>query len=166
MSATDIGGIAVICFVSAIVFFVLAFVGIQIYDAMAVNSAFSSNADVMAVINASENTTYKLDWVFFGLFIGLMLGLIITGWFIQGNPLFVFIYFIVICIFTIISFALSNAWETMSTQLVFNGLVSHFPITDYIMLQLPYIMVVVGLIGVVVIFAKPNAENSSAGGSL
>ena len=163
MSATDIGGIAVICFVSAIVFFVIGFVGINIYDAMRANDNFNTNPDVMNVLNASEQTTYKLDWVFFGLFIGLILGLIITGWYIQGNPLFVFVYFIVICIFTIISFALSNAWETMTTQSVFNNLINHFPIMNYIMLQMPYIMVVVGMIGIVVIFAKPNSLGGGGG---
>ena len=45
----------------------------------------------------------RLDYVVFGLLVALILGIMITGWFVGGNPIFMFIYFIVVVISVILS---------------------------------------------------------------
>lgn len=97
----------------------------------------------------------RLDYVIMAVFIGLILSMIITGWFIGGNPIFMFIYFIVILIAVIISTFLANIWETATQSAIFGSTISSFPITNNILLKLPIYIAVIGVLAMVVMFAKP-----------
>jgi len=158
MSVEDVGAIAVVGFVSAIILFIVAFVGVSMSDSFSAAPIFANDTNSRAQFSAMKSTSYKLDWVFFGIFIGLIIAMIITAWFIAGNPIFLILYFLGIIIFTVISFFLSNFWETFSTTAAFAAVLAHFPLTNFIMLKMPYFVAVCGMIGLVVMFAKPSME--------
>ena len=82
--------------------------------------------------------------------------IIITGWFIGGNPTFMFIYFILIVAAVIVGAFLSNFWETMTTASVFGTTVSNLPIMNHIMLFLPFYLAAIGFMAILVMFAKPQ----------
>jgi hypothetical protein len=96
-----------------------------------------------------------LDYVIFGLFIGLVLALLITAWFIGGNPVFMFLYFIFVVLAVVMSAILSNVWESYSGNSVFGLTIASFPITNNLLSYLPLYIGIVGFIGVVAMFAKP-----------
>lgn len=158
MSVEDIGSIAVVCFVSAIILTVIGFIGITLSDSFSSAPMFVNDTNSQAQFNAMKTTSYKIDWVFLGIFIGLIIAMMITAWFIAGNPIFLILYFLAVIIFTVISFFLSNFWESFSTTTAFTTIISHLRLTNFIMLNLPYFIAVVGMIGIVVMFAKPNMD--------
>jgi hypothetical protein len=158
MSVEDVGVISVILLVTAVVLIVAAFIGVNIVNNMLTTNIIAANPQVSSMLAKQTATFYKYDWLFFGVFLGLVLGLIIASWFISGNPLFMMIYFIIICIFVVCSFMISNTYETFSTNTAIMGTVAHFPITNFIMLNLPYILSVVGMISLVIMFGKPSFE--------
>lgn len=158
MSAQDVLMIGVLIFAFGLGFFVVNFMMDQVVTEMvAVPAINASNASVVA-IESMQTTAARLDYVIFGLFIGLLLGLIITSWFIGGNPLFIFIYFIVWMIAVVISTVLSNTWETVTSMAIFGTTIVDFPLTNNLIAYLPIYIAVVGFIGFVIMFAKPYVQ--------
>lgn len=104
----------------------------------------------------SINTlTNQLDYIIFGVFVGLVLALIITSYFISGHPIFMFIYFIIIVIAVVVSTVLADSWEYLSQMTLFGSTISEFPITNHLLIYLPIYAVVLGFIGLFIMFAKP-----------
>jgi len=97
----------------------------------------------------------RYDYLFFGLFIALTIGIIITGWFVGGEPLFMVIYFIVAIISVIVSMILANSWYDITTQAIFGSTLNNLPITNLIITNLPIFAAVISILGVVVMFSRP-----------
>lgn len=155
MSARDIMAMGIVLFTVAIMFFVFNFVGNTIVDSVTPIAAINESTQSLSAFQSIGDVVNKLDYVVFGLFVGLLLALIITSWFISGNPIFMFIYFIVVIISTIISTMLANTWEDITTTAVFGTTINSFPLTNNLMLNLPIYITIAGFIGMIIMFGKP-----------
>ena len=155
MAARDVVLIGALVFTFAIGFFIIHFVMNTTVDSMISIGEINESDAAVSQFEGIKDMTDRLDYVVFGLFIGLVLALIITGWFVGGNPIFMFIYFIVVVIGTVVSFVLANVWETVSNSAQFGTTILSFPLSNNLMLNLPIYMAVVGFVGIVVMFAKP-----------
>ena len=162
MAARDVVLAVVLLFVFSLGFLIIHFVMSTMTAELIANPQVNASQDAVNAFNDIEKSTNRLDYVILCVFIGLTLGIIITGWFIGGIPLFMFIYFIVMVFGVIISTVLSNIWETVSTT-TFATAVASFPIANNIMLRLPIYAAVIGFIGVVVMFAKPYFYGGQGG---
>lgn len=156
MTASDVLFIAAILFISGTVF-LASYLGINtMYNTILENPQINSTETAVSAIRASQAQTERFDYVFFAIFIGLCLGMLITSWFIAGNPIFMFIYFLIWLIGVITSSVFAYVWDTISTMTVFNTSISHFPMTNHILTNLPVYITIIGFIGIVIMFAKPN----------
>lgn len=155
-SALDVLLIGVLCFAFGIGLLVMHFTSARIYSALLNNTQIQTSDATITVLEASNNQLAKLDLWFLALFIGLILALIITSWFISSNPIFIGVYVIVLIIAVIVSMGLSNAWESASQRPTFVSSLSAVPITNHVLTYLPYYVAVVGMLGLIVIFAKPG----------
>jgi len=155
LSARDIMAMGIVLFTVAIMFFVFNFVGNTIVDSVTPIAAINESTQSLSAFQSIGDVVNKLDYVVFGLFVGLLLALIITSWFISGNPIFMFIYFIVVIISTIISTMLANTWEDITTTAVFGTTINSFPLTNNLMLNLPIYITIAGFIGMIIMFGKP-----------
>lgn len=109
-------------------------------------------------INGGLRAANRLDYVVFGLFIGLVLAILITGWFVGGNPLFMFIYILVSVMAVILGAVLSNVWETTTSMVIFGATIAAFPLTNNLMTYLPLILAIIGILGTIVMFGKPATD--------
>lgn len=157
MAAEDVVFSAVVVFVLAIAFFAGHFIINEVYNDAKVNPQINSSSGAVAAMENAQNLTARFDYVILAVFIGLCLGMIITGWFIGGNPIFMFIYFLIVLISVIISAVLSNIWYDVSNTSTLVATLSSFPITNHIVLALPLYIGIVGFIGIVVMFGKSLA---------
>lgn len=155
MAARDVVLITVILFSLGIAFFVTSFAVDNTISLIVANPEVNSSAAAVQAFNDTSKVTGKLDYVIFGVFMGLVLALIVTSYLVGGHPLFMFFYFIVIIVLVSMSAVMSNVWETTTTMPVFGATISHYPITNNLMTYLPMYSSVVGFIGLVVMFAKP-----------
>lgn len=160
MASKDVLLVGVIIFAFALGFFVINYAMNTIVDDMVGISAINESNSTVQALQGVQGLMGRLDYIITGLFIGLVLALIITGWFIGGIPIFMFIYFIVVVIGVVVSTILSNVWETFTGSAVFGTTVNSFPIANNLMLNLPIYMAIVGFIGMVVMFAKPYFQNN------
>ena len=155
MAARDVIFIAITLFTVAIGFFVVHYTINTVVSQLIVVEAINESDAAIEAISMSATISNRLDYVIFGLFIALILGLIITGWFIGGNPIFMFIYFIFIIIAVVLSMIFANVWDTVTQSSIFGSTVSHFVLTNNILGNLPIYISIIGLVGLVVMFAKP-----------
>lgn len=163
-SARDVVFIVAVIFMFAIIFLITHFAINTTVNQMINTTAINKSSDAVTALQSSQNVTNRLDYVLFALFIGLTLGLIITGWFIGGHPIFMVLYFIVIIIAVVVSTVLSNVWGDVSTASIFGSTSTSFPITNHLLNYLPIYAAVIGIIGLIVMFGKPYF--SGEGGNL
>lgn len=154
-SVRDVVLIGVIMFMFAIGFFVIYNFTSTMTQKLVDIPQINQSPQAVEAFQSSQHVSDKLDYVLFALFIGLVLALIITSWFIGGEPIFMFIYFAFVVIAVVISAVLSNAWESFSGNSVFGLTIAAFPITNQILMNLPLYVGIAGFIGVVAMFAKP-----------
>lgn len=156
MTASDVVVIAVTLFALGIGFFVVHSILTTTVDTMVANtSVINASETASGMFQTVKVTADRMDYFILAVFIGSVLALIITAWFIGGNPIFMFVYFIVVILAVLLSMLMSNIWEDVSTASVFGTTVSSFPITNHILGLLPFYITIVGFIGMVAMFAKP-----------
>lgn len=158
MAVRDVLFIAVLLFAFGVGFFVLHFAMNTVVDELLLEPAINGTQETVDSFNSVKVVVNRLDYLLFMLFIGLVLALIISSWFIAGNIIFMFVYFIVIVLSVIISTVLSNVWETMHVLPQFGVTIASFPLTNNLLTYLPIYISVVGFVGIVTMFAKPLAE--------
>ena len=93
-SSNDVLLIGILVFAFGIAFFAVFFISTQVTNQMLSIPVINSSASTVEVLQAQSNVTSKMDYIIFGLFIGLILALMISGWFVGGHPLFMAIYFL------------------------------------------------------------------------
>ena len=156
MAARDVALIGALIFILGMGLFVIHFSMSTMTTAMLNETSINQTEGAVDSLEGIQNNVLaRLDYVVVSVFFILILVLIISGWFVGGNPIFMFIYFIVVVIGTLMSILLSNVWETVTQSASFGSTITAFPITNNIMLNLPIYVAVIGFIGLVVMFAKP-----------
>lgn len=156
MTARDIIFVAVAVASIALVFFVMHYSYGTIADILVNNSIINESQPAIDAIADSKELTNRFDYVIFSVFIALAFAVIITGWFVGGNAIFMFIYFLVVVIAVVIAAILNNVWAKFmeTTAFVAANTVANFPLTDALLSQFPLYIGIVGFLGIIVMFAK------------
>lgn len=156
MAVRDVILVGIIMFTVGIIFFVINFTSNTIIDKVMEIPTINESAPTVAVFaGVDEKVNDRMDYMVFGLFLALTLGIIITGWFVGGVAIFAIIYIIVIVLAVVFATVLSYVWQQVTPASVFGTTIAAFPLTNHILSWLPYYIAVIGFIGVVVMFAKP-----------
>lgn len=162
-SARDIIVFGVVMFSVALMMFIANFALNTTIDGLLANPTINSSGnETISALQSTQDVVNKFDYVVAGVFIALVLGVLITGWFIGGYPIFMAIYFLFNVVAVIISGILSSFWNSFSLASVFGSTFSNFPITNQIMANLQLYVAIVGIIGIVVMFAKPYFQGDTA----
>jgi len=161
MAVRDILFIMVFIFALGLAFFVIKFSTDTAINKMISIPAINQSEAAVEALDNTMLVSNRADKLLLGAFIGLVLGLIITGWFIGGYPIFMAAYFIIVVIAVAISPFLSNAWESISVMPIFGGTLAAYPITNHLLLNLPVYIAIIGFIGLIVMFGKPYIVNES-----
>lgn len=159
MAARDILVIGVILFTIAIGFFIIKFAADSVVTKMvAIPMINQSTATVEALEGANSKIGAGYDYLVMGLFIGLTIALIITGWFIGGQPIFAFIYILICILGVVFSTVLSYVWNEITGMAIFGTTLAGMPISNHLLSYLPIYIAVIGFVGLVVMFAKPQND--------
>jgi hypothetical protein len=158
MAARDVILMGVLLFTLGIGFFIAHYTINTTVDAMITNPTINASNKTVTALQDTKALTQRLDYIIFAVFIAFILSLIIAGWFVAGNPIFMFINFLVIVVAVAISTFLSNVWEQVTAITVFGLTITSFPITNNLLLNLPLYIAIVGTISTIVMFGKPYFE--------
>jgi len=109
-----------------------------------------------AFTNTLNVTATSLSAIWYIIFAVLLIGLFITAWFIPTHPIFIAPFIILLIIAVIIGSAMSNAYIEISKVATFASESSTQAGVAFFMTKLPYIALIVGLMTLLITFAKPQ----------
>ena len=155
-SAFDLFSIITVLFVLAVGVLIMTFITTSITGKMKVAGGINSTPEAVKALEDVEKVTLKYDMFGVAMFLGLFLGIIITGYLIGGYAIFAFVYFIMIILAVIVSAIMANTWETISSIAIFGATLATMPMTNHILLNLPFYLAITGFVGMIAMFAKPQ----------
>lgn len=143
--------VAAFAFFLIIVAYVVGQINPQIQAQIGISPEIN-NSLVMSQ-NVATNTFPTLWMIMFG---GLMLGLFITAWFVPSHPIFIPIFAILLVITIVVAIPLSNAYNDFATNPTLSSTASQQGLIGFMMGNLPIVAFVVGIIVLIISFAKPG----------
>ena len=117
------------------------------------------NNSLGATTSVAENTFPTLWLILFG---GLMLGLFATSFFIDTHPIFVPIFALLLIIAVVVAIPISNAYEALAEEATLSDAAAQQGLIVFIMSNLPLVTFIVGLLSLIIAFAKPGGNQSLA----
>lgn len=152
------GAIYLIVMVAALAFVILiaGYIGDTVTTEMK-NTINTTNTEVNAAFDAGINLSNQtLSVVWFVVFGGLLLTLLVTSWFIPSQPVFVPIFAILLIITIMVGYAMSEAYTELYNVSQLSSIADTQTAVHFVMSNLAYIALVVGLLGLIITFAKPS----------
>lgn len=125
-------------------------------EQIGINEEINNSLNVSKGI--AENTLPTIWLVVFG---GLLLGLFATSFFIRTHPIFVPIFIILLIVAIVIAVPLSNSYEALSENASLSGAAQQQGAIVFLMSNLPVTTFIIGLLSLLLSFAKPGGEQSS-----
>ena len=146
--------------VFAIFLLIVGYIAPQISDKLVEQIGISDeiNNSLGQTKAIAENTLPTVWLIMFG---GLMLGLFATSYFIDTHPIFVPIFGFLLVVAIMISVPISNAYEELQENAILSGAAANQGVIVFIMTYLPFITLIIGLLSLVITFAKPGLGGSS-----
>jgi hypothetical protein len=160
-SIRDIIIIAVILFAVGITTIFSVKIGHDVNTNLLSINAINSTPEAEAVIESADTAINMTDYIFLAFFIGFFISIIIFGWIVGGQPILAPIYFFILVIFTFVAVILQEVYKDIALNPQILGGVANMPITNFILANLGMFMAIFGLIGIVIMYAKPEANNGS-----
>lgn len=150
----DILVFVIVLLVLAIGFFVISYTIPNITDGF--NTAgLNNSAEGINAINQLENFgTIQLQRGFFFIFIGLILGIMVSAFFIRTHPIFLFLYIILMPLTVILAGYLGNFYETLTSYPIFADRLADQTLINIVMTNLIPISIGVGALSMIIIFSK------------
>ena len=136
------------------------FVGTEMKEQMGseypeVNRSFDTT------INTSNVTINTLWYI---LFAGMLIGLIVQAMLIQQYPkVMVPIFILTLIVSVIVAIVLSNTYHELAENASFSSASAYQSGIHFIMNKLPYVAVIVGLLSIIIIFTRDGSTGAAGG---
>jgi hypothetical protein len=105
------------------------------------------------------NRAYQsLYWIAVFLIVGMVLSIFIGSYLVTTKPIFFIPYFFVTVIAVIVSVGISNAYEQVINDPTMASTFAGFVGANYIMLQLPIWIAVIGIVGAIIMFVRMGSK--------
>ena len=140
--------------VLAIGLFVFAFIIPTISTGLG-NAGLNDSAEGIVAVNAlSDIGTRVIQNGFFLLFVGLIMGTMISSFLARTHPIFLFLYIIFLGITVFLATYLGNAYETLANTPIFADTLASQSLINLVMNNLVKISLGVGALSMVILFSK------------
>ena len=127
----------------------------RINDNLLITPTINNTSEAVSVIQKADIAVNMSDYLYLALFIGFFISVMIFGYFVGGHPIMAPIYFFLVIIFTFVAIILQLVWGDVSLTSSLVSTVADLPITSFILSHIGYLTAVVGLVGIMAMFAKP-----------
>lgn len=101
----------------------------------------------------------------FAMIFAMILSILISNFIVKTHPAFMIVYIFVIIGAIILSVYISNQYEDLMTNTVLGDTISEFKASSFIMLNLPIWTTIVGVFGMIILFAG-IIRDAGQGGSV
>ena len=146
--------VIVVLFVLGIAFYVTGYVVPKVVEEM-MGTAIGRTEQGAIALNATRDVAETtLDSGYLMLFVLLIISVIATAFLIKAHPVFIPIFIILLGITVVLAVVFSNTFEQIKEISPLNETTATHTYTSTIMSNLVVITIIVGLIAMVIIFAK------------
>lgn len=147
----------------AVIIFFFCYAGHEIIVNLQGQESINQSAPALDVLNDTDGLLNKMDYVLLLLFGGFLLVLMIGGWLVSENKLFMVLYVIFDLMTIGLSILLANTWETITSITLFSSAILKFPIVNHLILNYPVYTAIAGVLGLFIMLAKPFLVTQEGG---
>lgn len=151
-SFADLIIITVVLFAVSIAFFFTNRFGVSMMQELNASEEHESAKEVLTY--SSEKYPSTLETIFVCAVFAAGIGAVVTAFLIRTHPVMYIVFFAVLIVIIIVSPELSNFHQDLVADSDFEGVGQSMPISTWIMLQYPKVMLVFSFIVAVVLYAK------------
>ena len=131
----------------------------------------SSVISTSPIANTSLNTikdygSNAVPSTFLIIFFGLLLGIVVSSFFVKSHPIFIPVYILFAIMAIIVAVALGNVWGALKDVSIFSSILGTNSITgimDTIMSHMVLVTLVTFILSIIIIFAKPGSAQVQQG---
>ena len=160
-SVRDILVIAIVLFAVGISTVFAVNIGHKVNTNLLSISVMNNTGQASSVIVHADAAINMVDYIYLAGFIGFFIAIIIFGWLSSSHPILAPIYFFILIIFVFISIIFQLSWGDIYANPTVLAAASNLPITTFILSHLGVLMTAMGLIGILVMFGKPQNDSST-----
>ncbi len=163
---TDIFIFLILLFILGVGLFIFAFIIPQISEGLENAGMGESSEGANAVQQLEKFGTTQIQMGFFLLFVGLIISTLISAFLIRVHPIFMFLYILFIILTVFLGTYLGNAYDQMRNISIFAETMESQTLINLVFENLLTIIIAVGSLSLVIIFAKFSSFGRSSGGQL
>lgn len=144
----------------AIFILIISHVTPEITDGLKEVDKINKTNESRDALNAVESNNDKLDGVLLFIFVGLIIGIFITAFLIDSHPIFVPIYIFLLGFAVLIGVIMNKVYESFYNSETLNETARGLTFTTAILNNYVPIVIGVGIITMIIIFAKPKQQGN------
>ncbi len=150
-------------FIFAIGLLIMAFVIPSISDGLITAGMNSTSEGAAAIDELAELGINGMQKGFLFLFVGFIMGLMISSFLVRTHPIFIFLYVIFLGITLFLGTFIGNAFEQVATSSALADTAASQGLITIVMQNIVVITLAIGALSMIIIFAK--FSNIGGGGS-
>ena len=151
-------------FILAIGLFIFSFIIPEITDGLAEAGLNESSEGFDAIQQVNEIGTVVIQRGFFFLFVGLIIGVMITSFLSSTHPIFFFMYILFLAVTIFIATYFGNAYQQLISNPIFVERMADQTLINVVMDNIVLITLAVGALSFIIIFAKFRSSGGGGGG--
>lgn len=163
---TDIFTFLILVFILGVGLFIFAFIIPQITDGLSGVSISNSTEAANAIAQLEDFGTIQIQRGFFLLFVGLSISTFISAFLVRVHPIFMFLYILFLILTVFLGTYLGNAYDQIRSIPIFASTMASQKLINLVFENLLTIIIAVGAVSLVIVFAKFSSFGRSSGGQL
>lgn len=153
-------------FVFAIGLLIMAFIIPAISDGLNTAGLNSTSEAQTAINEIAELGNEGMQKGFLFLFVGFIMALMISSFLIRTHPIFMFLYILFLGITVFLGTYVGNAFEQVATTNALAATTANQGLISIVMQNIVVITLVVGVLSMIIIFAKFSGIGNRGGGGI
>lgn len=125
-------------------------------DGMDLGDTLGNNASEVIdnTIGSTSTSFTSLYWISAFIIFAMILGIFIGSYLVTTKPVFFIPYIFIVIIAVISSVPISNSYENLSNNAELGSTFVNFTASNFIMLNLPIWITIIGFVGAIIMFAR------------
>lgn len=144
----------------AIFILIVSHVTPKITDGLKEMDGLNKTNESKEALDAVEENNNKLDGILLFIFVGLIIGIFITAFLIDSHPVFVVVYIFLLGFSVLIGVIMNKVYESFYNSETLNETARELTFTTAILNNYVPIIIGVGIITMIIIFAKPKQQGN------
>jgi len=122
------------------------------------STVLNESAPTRTMLNYSDSIVSKLDYVFLIIFVGLIIGILISSFMIESHPIFVPIYTFLLGFAVVVGVIMGHVYDKFTENVDLAATAATHTFTSAIMDNFVKIIIGVGILSMIIIFAKARGR--------